>query len=63
MKSLAFRCGNRRFPAGVEGAGESPAEGRMPIAVDAVFDSVSVANDTFKDRLEKDGIIFCPIDS
>jgi len=46
--------------AGVEGAGESPAEGRMPIAVDAVFDSVSVAT-TFKDRLEKDGIIFCPI--
>ncbi|MCK8784524.1 Fe-S cluster assembly protein SufB [Roseomonas sp. NAR14] len=41
--------------AGVEGAGESPA-----IAVDAVFDSVSVAT-TFKDRLEKEGIIFCPI--
>jgi Fe-S cluster assembly protein SufB len=46
--------------AGVEGAGDTPAEGRMPIAVDAVFDSVSVAT-TFKDRLEKDGIIFCPI--
>ena len=30
------------------------------IAVDAVFDSVSVAT-TFKDRLEKEGIIFCPI--
>jgi Fe-S cluster assembly protein SufB len=36
-------------------------EGRsMPIAVDAVFDSVSVAT-TFKERLAKDGIIFCPI--
>ncbi|MFN9335433.1 MAG: Fe-S cluster assembly protein SufB, partial [Alphaproteobacteria bacterium] len=46
--------------AGVEGAGETPADSRMPIAVDAVFDSVSVAT-TFKDRLEKDGIIFCPI--
>lgn len=30
------------------------------IAVDAVFDSVSVAN-TFKDKLEEVGIIFCPI--
>jgi Fe-S cluster assembly protein SufB len=47
--------------AGVEGAGESPADsGRMLIAVDAVFDSVSVAT-TFKHRLEKEGIIFCSI--
>jgi len=51
--------------AGVEGAGEVPADGgedggRMPIAVDAVFDSVSVAT-TFKGRLEKEGIIFCSI--
>ncbi|MBT5434960.1 MAG: Fe-S cluster assembly protein SufB [Rhodospirillaceae bacterium] len=30
------------------------------VAIDAVFDSVSVAT-TFKDRLEKDGIIFCAI--
>jgi len=29
------------------------------VAVDAVFDSVSVAT-TFKDRLEKQGILFCP---
>ncbi len=29
------------------------------VAVDAVFDSVSVAT-TFKDRLEKMGVIFCP---
>jgi Fe-S cluster assembly protein SufB len=42
-------------------AGVEPAEGeRLPIAVDAVFDSVSVAT-TFKARLEKEGIIFCPI--
>jgi Fe-S cluster assembly protein SufB len=47
--------------AGVEGAGESPADsGRMPVAVDAVFDSVSVAT-TFKERLAKDGIVFCSI--
>lgn len=42
--------------AGVEGAeGKSPA-----IAVDAVFDSVSVAT-TFKAKLEEMGIIFCAI--
>jgi Fe-S cluster assembly protein SufB len=47
--------------AGVEGAGEAPADsGRMPVAVDAVFDSVSVAT-TFKERLAKDGVIFCSI--
>lgn len=42
--------------AGVEGTeGQSPA-----IAVDAVFDSVSVAT-TFKAKLEEKGIIFCAI--
>ncbi|MBK1657304.1 Fe-S cluster assembly protein SufB [Paracraurococcus ruber] len=47
--------------AGVEGAGDVPAEGgRMPIAVDAVFDSVSVAT-SYKERLGKEGIIFCAI--
>ncbi len=47
--------------AGVEGAGESPADsGRMPVAVDAVFDSVSVAT-TFRGELAKHGIIFCSI--
>ena len=46
--------------AGVEGAGDTPAEGRMPIAIDAVFDSVSVAT-SYKERLAKDGIIFCAI--
>ncbi|MCY4208809.1 MAG: Fe-S cluster assembly protein SufB [Roseovarius sp.] len=42
--------------AGVEGAGE---EGRK-VAVDAVFDSVSVGT-TFKEELMKAGVIFCPI--
>ena len=32
----------------------------IPIAVDAVFDSVSVAT-TFKAKLEESGVIFCPI--
>src|SRR5437868_6325596 len=41
--------------AGVEGAGDMPA-----IAIDAVFDSVSVAT-TFKKKLEEKGIIFCAI--
>ncbi|WP_119678972.1 Fe-S cluster assembly protein SufB [Indioceanicola profundi] len=41
--------------AGVEGAGDTPA-----VAVDAVFDSVSVAT-TFKKKLEEKGIIFCSI--
>ncbi len=47
--------------AGVEGAGDSPSDsGRMPIAVDAVFDSVSVAT-SYKERLAKEGIIFCAV--
>ncbi len=52
--------------AGVEGAGGTPAEaltgegsGRK-IAVDAVFDSVSVGT-TFKAELKKAGVIFCSI--
>ncbi len=35
-------------------------EGAPNVAVDAVFDSVSVAT-TFRERLEKEGVIFCPI--
>jgi len=53
--------------AGVEGAENlTPAEGRVEgsdmrnVAVDAVFDSVSVGT-TFKDELAKHGIIFCSI--
>ncbi|MFI0395359.1 Fe-S cluster assembly protein SufB [Paracoccus jiaweipingae] len=45
--------------AGVEGAGDAPAEARK-VAVDAVFDSVSVGT-TFKDELAKAGVIFCSI--
>ncbi|GAN55068.1 Fe-S cluster assembly protein SufB [Tanticharoenia sakaeratensis] len=35
-------------------------EARMPVAVDAVFDSVSVVT-TFRKTLEEAGVIFCPI--
>ncbi|MBA3325919.1 MAG: Fe-S cluster assembly protein SufB [Rhodobacteraceae bacterium] len=45
--------------AGVEGAEDVPAEGRK-VAVDAVFDSVSLGT-TFKDELAKAGVIFCSI--
>ncbi len=45
--------------AGVEGAGETPVEGRK-VAVDAVFDSVSVGT-TFKAELARAGVIFCSI--
>ncbi|MEX2520401.1 MAG: Fe-S cluster assembly protein SufB, partial [Paracoccaceae bacterium] len=43
--------------AGVEGAEAAPAR---KVAVDAVFDSVSLGT-TFKDELAKAGVIFCPI--
>ena len=49
--------------AGVEGAGETPAEGRpemRKVAVDAVFDSVSPGT-TFKKELAAAGVIFCSI--
>jgi Fe-S cluster assembly protein SufB len=47
--------------AWLAGVTDSPDGGeRPPVAVDAVFDSVSVAT-TFRDRLAKDGIIFCSI--
>lgn len=45
--------------SGVEGAGKAPAEGRK-VAVDAVFDSVSVGT-TFKAELAKAGVIFTSI--
>jgi len=45
--------------AGVEGAGDAPVEGRK-VAVDAVFDSVSVGT-TFQEELALAGVIFCPI--
>ncbi len=51
-KKLGIPLKEQEVLAGVEGA--------YNVAVDAVFDSVSVAT-TFKARLEKEGVIFCPI--
>ena len=45
--------------AGVEGPADKP-DGERKVAVDAVFDSVSVGT-TFKSELKKAGVIFCSI--
>ena len=45
--------------AGIEGADDAPSEGRK-VAVDAVFDSVSVGT-TFQAELKRAGVIFCSI--
>ncbi|QAY96537.1 Fe-S cluster assembly protein SufB [Methylovirgula ligni] len=55
-EKLGIPLNERAILAGVEGAGET--SGR--IAVDAVFDSVSVVT-TFKEELAKAGVIFCAI--
>jgi len=54
-EKLGIPVSERAILAGVEGA-----EARRPMAVDAVFDSVSVAT-TFRSTLAKSGVIFCPI--
>jgi Fe-S cluster assembly protein SufB len=55
-EKLGIPLRERAILAGVQGAGdEAPS-----IAVDAVFDSVSVAT-TFRETLRKVGVIFCPI--
>ena len=54
-EKLGIPLRERAILAGVEGA-EEPRQ----IAVDAVFDSVSVAT-TFRESLAKSGVIFCPI--
>jgi Fe-S cluster assembly protein SufB len=58
-KKLGIPLQEQMILAGVEGAGQVPAEGRR-VAVDAVFDSVSVGT-TFKAELAKAGVIFCSI--
>ena len=52
-EKLGIPLREREILAGVQGAGTR-------VAVDAVFDSVSVAT-TFKAELAKAGVIFCPI--
>ena len=58
-EKLGIPLKERAILAGVEGADAIPNFGAN-VAVDAVFDSVSVAT-TFKDVLAKSGVIFCPI--
>ncbi|MBK5942861.1 MAG: Fe-S cluster assembly protein SufB [Halorhodospira halophila] len=60
-EKLGIPLHEQKMLAGVQEEGE-PAEGarRSNVAVDAVFDSVSVTT-TFKDELAKHGVIFCSI--
>ena len=61
-EKLGIPLKERAMLAGVEvpEGGEAGEDGRPQIAVDAVFDSVSVAT-TFRTTLAKVGVIFCPI--
>ena len=61
-KKLGIPLKEAEVLLGVEGAVETAAEAREKpkVAVDAVFDSVSVAT-TFKDELKKAGVIFMSI--
>jgi Fe-S cluster assembly protein SufB len=63
-EKLGIPLKERAILAGVVGAGSSsdgePDPQRPQVAVDAVFDSVSVAT-TFRSTLAKSGVIFCPI--
>src|SRR5208337_545922 len=54
-EKLGIPLKERAILAGVEGADDPPQ-----VAMDAVFDSVSVAT-TFKATLARAGVIFCPI--
>jgi Fe-S cluster assembly protein SufB len=54
-EKLGIPLKERAILAGVEGAGTE-----QNVAIDAVFDSVSVAT-TFRETLAKAGVIFCPI--
>ena len=56
-KKLGIPLKEQMILAGVEGAEDAPAR---KVAVDAVFDSVSLGT-TFKDELKKAGVIFCSI--
>ena len=58
-KKLGIPLKEQLILAGVEGADQVNTEERK-VAVDAVFDSVSVGT-TYKDELKKAGVIFCSI--
>ena len=56
LKEQEYLAGVKK---GAPGEASAPAAGKQ-VAVDAVFDSVSVVT-TFKDTLKKSGVIFCSI--
>ncbi len=56
-EKLGIPLKEQKILAGVEEVGNA---GQKKIAVDAVFDSVSIGT-TFREELEKVGVIFCPI--
>ena len=58
-EKLGIPLKERAILAGVD-PGDAEEAARTPVAVDAVFDSVSVAT-TFRETLSKAGVIFCPI--
>ena len=62
FQKLGIPISEQEIMLNVQGKGEvNPlANSDRKVAVDAVFDSVSVAT-TFKEELKKHGIIFCPI--
>jgi len=57
---LGIPLKEQEFLAGVVGAEYNKPNAKPKVAVDAVFDSVSVGT-TFKDELSKLGIVFCSI--
>ncbi len=61
-EKLGIPLRERAILAGVEGAGAAEVRPDIApgVAIDAVFDSVSVAT-TFRETLAKAGVIFCPI--
>jgi Fe-S cluster assembly protein SufB len=59
-EKLGIPLREQEILAGVQRADGENGGARSRVAVDAVFDSVSVAT-TFKEELAKAGVIFCPI--
>ncbi len=59
-EKLGIPLKEQEFLAGVIGSENNSNNGTTKVAVDAVFDSVSVGT-TFREELEKLGIIFCSI--
>ena len=59
-EKLGIPLKERAILAGVDRRRKQPIGGSGNVAVDAVFDSVSVAT-TFRETLSKSGVIFCPI--